>query len=74
MSGKECLLDSQGQDKGLLRAEALPVPRLILRGGCRKLGSHHQEGPARGQNSFASVDSSSRDCITKPVACVVFFF
>lgn len=35
-------------------------------------GSHHQGAPLRGQNSFASVDSSRRDCITKAVA-VLFF-
>lgn len=30
-------------------------------------GSHHQETPLTGQGSFATMDSSSQDCITKTV-------
>lgn len=66
---------------GLLRAEALPVSGLPPpRGGldslrprpeAAEIWGSRQEAPLRGQNSFASVDSS-RDCITKAVA-VLFF-
>ena len=42
--------------------------------GSKTWGSHHQETPLTNQGSFATMDSSSQDCMTKTVTGFLAYF